>query len=60
MVMSSARVCGTWPLKSADNFAGRALDGFGFVAEEAGGADEGFELGQSRFGHGGGGGEAAE
>ena len=28
-----------------DDLAGRALDGFGFVAEEAGGPDESFEFG---------------
>ena len=35
----------------ADDFVGCSLDGFGFVAEEAGGADEVFKLGQCCFGH---------
>ena len=43
-----------------ENFAGSALNGFGFIAEEAGGLDEGFELGQSRFGHIGRGRKAAK
>ncbi len=34
-----------------DDFACGALDGFGLVAEEAGGADEVFEFGQGCFGH---------
>ena len=41
-----------------DDFCGCALDGFGLVVEEAGGADEGFKLGQGCFGHGCRGGEA--
>ncbi len=43
-----------------DEFAGRALERFCLVAEEAGGADEGFELGECGPGHGGGSGESAE
>ena len=43
-----------------DDFAGCALDGFGLVAEEAGGADEVFEFGQGCFGHRLRGREAAE
>ena len=43
-----------------DDFAGRALDGFGLVVEEAGGADEGFEFRKGCLGHRGWGGEAAE
>ena len=43
-----------------DDFAGGALDGFGLVAEEAGGADEVFEIGQRGLGHCWRGGEAAE
>jgi len=43
-----------------ENFAGSALNGFGFVAEEAGGLDKGFEFGQSRFGHIGRGRKAAK
>ena len=42
------------------NFAGGSLDGFGLVTEEAGGADEVFELGQGGLGHGLRGREAAE
>jgi len=43
-----------------DDLAGCAPDGFGLVAEEAGGFYEGFEFGQGSLGHGGGSGEAAE
>ena len=46
------QVCGTWPSNVGDDLAGRALNGFGLVAEEAGGADEGFEFRQRCFGHG--------
>ena len=43
-----------------DQLAGCAMDGFGLVVEEAGGAYEGFEFRQSGFGHSGRGREAAE
>jgi len=42
------------------DFAGGALDGLGLVVEEAGGADEGFELREGGLGHGRWGGEALE
>ena len=43
-----------------DHLAGRALDGFGLVVKEAGGAYEGFEFRQSGLGHCGRGRVAAE
>lgn len=46
--------------KVLDHLAGGALDGFGLVVEEAGGAYESFEFRQSGFGHCGWGGEATE
>ena len=43
-----------------DHLAGGALDGFGLVVKEAGGADQLFEFWQCRLGHGCRGREAAE
>ena len=51
---------GDFAVESLDDGLGRALDGLGLVAEEAGGADEVFELGKRRLGHGRGGREALE
>jgi len=46
--------------KVGDDLLRGSFDGFGLVAEEAGGADEGFEIGQPGLGHGCGGREALE
>ena len=53
---------GLWNLAAEvrDNFAGRTLDGFGFVAEKARGADQGFKLGQCSLCHSLRSGKAAE
>ena len=51
---------GDLAVEVGDDLAGGTLDGFGLVAEEAGGANDFLEFGQGGLGHGGGGGEAFE
>ena len=51
MRRSSSIVCGTLPWNSSLTTAARALQGLRLVAEEAGGADQFFQLGEGGGGH---------